>query len=240
MNQHIQIHNAKGATMLKGGAFLFFLLATVSLPVWAGMYKCQAGGKTIYQDMPCPNAKVVNNSNGQTPTQDDQMRAMERAAKERSSATQLENDRKAEQLRTTNPATTTTIQVPSRPSTVESKPKKPDRYYDRPDRYYDRPDKYYSRPDRNKKPITSQSVDGGQMEHSEGVTNSSVPNQTQNGNSIDSANGDFEVRAKAKADYQKQKIPGFITHQPTDPHELDVYKQEMNRQKNTDPNNWYR
>lgn len=57
-------------------------------------------------------------------------------------------------------------------------------------------------------------------------------------NSTNSANRDFDVQMKAKRDYQNQQIPGFITHQPTDPQEVGVYKQEMNRQKNIDPNTW--
>jgi hypothetical protein len=71
-----------------------------------------------------------------------------------------------------------------------------------------------------------------------GVTSNTVPNHTIRGNSVDSANRDFDVRMNAKRDYQKQQIPGFITHQPTDAHERGVYKQEMNRQKNIDPNTW--
>lgn len=56
----------------------------------------------------------------------------------------------------------------------------------------------------------------------------------------DAEKNDFDTRMKAKRDYQKQQIPGAITHQPTDAHERGVYKQEMNRQKNIDPNTWYR
>lgn len=68
-----------------------------------------------------------------------------------------------------------------------------------------------------------------------GLTNNTGPNQ-----GVGSANRDFDVRMNAKRDYQKQQIPGFITHQPTDAHEHGVYKQEMNRQKNIDPNTWNR
>jgi hypothetical protein len=64
-----------------------------------------------------------------------------------------------------------------------------------------------------------------------GVTNNPVQNQTGSGNGIDSAKRDFDVQMKAKQDYQKQQIPGFITHEPTDAQERNVYKQEMNRQK---------
>lgn len=81
---------------------------------------------------------------------------------------------------------------------------------------------------------------GTNRDDAAGVTSNTVPNQTIRGNSVDPANGDFDVRMKAKRDYQKQQIPGFITHQPTDAHERGVYKQEMNRQKNIDPNTWNR
>lgn len=64
--------------------------------------------------------------------------------------------------------------------------------------------------------------------------------QDDTNSSSDSAARDFDVQVKAKRDYQKQQIPGAITHQPTDIHEREVYKQEMKRQKNIDPNTWYR
>lgn len=76
---------------------------------------------------------------------------------------------------------------------------------------------------------------GTNQDDAAGVTSNTGPNQ-----GVGSANQDFDVRMEAKRDYQKQQIPGFITHQPTDAHERGVYKQEMNRQKNMDPNTWYR
>ena len=78
-------------------------------------------------------------------------------------------------------------------------------------------------------------VCGTNRDDAAGVTSNTGPNQ-----GVDSANRDFDVRMNAKRDYQKQQIPGFITHQPTDAHERGVYKQEMNRQKNIDPNTWNR
>ena len=56
---------------------------------------------------------------------------------------------------------------------------------------------------------------------------------------VDSANRDTTVEIDAEHDYQNQKIPGFITHPPTDPHERDIYDQEMERQRNMDPKTWY-
>ncbi|HUX30542.1 MAG TPA: DUF4124 domain-containing protein [Thiobacillus sp.] len=85
---------------------------------------------------------------------------------------------------------------------------------------------------------TNRLSNGGQGDGAAGAINNPVPNQTSSGNGVDSANRDFDVQMKAKRDYQKQQIPGFITHQPTDAHERGVYKQEMNRQKNIDPNTW--
>lgn len=73
-----------------------------------------------------------------------------------------------------------------------------------------------------------------------GATHDPLLNQGSGGQGVGSANRDFDVRMNAKRDYQKQQIPGFITHQPTDAHERGVYKQEMNRQKNMDPNTWHR
>lgn len=75
----------------------------------------------------------------------------------------------------------------------------------------------------------------GHGEDAAGLTNNTGSNQ-----GVGSATRDFDVRMNAKRDYQKQQIPGFITHQPTDAHERGVYKQEMNRQKNIDPNTWNR
>lgn len=72
------------------------------------------------------------------------------------------------------------------------------------------------------------------------ITHDPLLNQGGGGQGVDSAKQDFDMRMKAKQDYQKQQIPGFITHQPADAHEIGVYKHEMNRQKNMDPNTWYR
>lgn len=81
---------------------------------------------------------------------------------------------------------------------------------------------------------TNRLGNGGQDDDASRVTNSPAPSQMRSGNS------DFDVQVKAKRDYQKQQIPGFITHEPTGAHERGVYKQEMNRQKNIDPNTWNR
>lgn len=119
------------------------VLAFVVSPAFADVYKCNTGNKTIYQDSPCPNAKVIDNFNGQAPSRQEQINAMERAAKERAHLDQLSKAREAEaqaqSRRVTTPQTTVS------PSPVARKPNGHDRYYDRPDRYYDRPDKYKNR-----------------------------------------------------------------------------------------------
>lgn len=121
------------------------LLACVVSPALADMYRCNTGGKTIYQDVPCPGAKVIDNTNGQAPSRYEQMRAMERTSREKALATRLNNNRGAEDRRTTRTTTTSTLQTTVSSSPEEGKPNGPDRYYDRPDRYYDRPDRNKNR-----------------------------------------------------------------------------------------------
>lgn len=205
------------------------VIAVASSPAYADMYKCQAGGKTVYQDTPCPNAKVVNNVNGKAPPLEDQINAMYRAASDRAKAAPDTRQSNSQRQKIERPGTITAAPE----GAVAGKSNSPDRYYDRPDRYYDRPD-------RNKNRTPSQSVNRGQNEDGAGVNNNTMPNQTSGGDSVDSAQRDWDVQMKAKRDYQKQQIPGFITHQPTDAHEMGVYKQEINRQKNMDPNTWSR
>lgn len=48
---------------------------------------------------------------------------------------------------------------------------------------------------------------------------------------------DVATRFTARDNYQKNKIPGFITHEPSDTHARDIYRQEMRRQRLNDPNN---
>ena len=124
---------------------VFVVLACVASPTLADVYRCNSGGKTIYQDFPCPNAKVIDNINGQAPSRHEQMRAMERTVRVQALATQLRNDREAEERKTTRATTTTTTQPTVSPGSVARKPNGPDRYYDRPDRYYDRPDRFKHR-----------------------------------------------------------------------------------------------
>jgi hypothetical protein len=105
------------------------MLACVVSPALADVYRCNTGGKTIYQDEPCPNAKVIDNVNGQAPSHQEQLNAMQRATREQALAAQLSKNREAENRR----ATTTQVTVSASP--VAPKTNRPDRYYDRPDRY---------------------------------------------------------------------------------------------------------
>lgn len=122
-------------------------LAFLASPALADVYRCKAGNKTIYQDVPCPNAKVVDNINGQAPSRHEQLMAIERTSREQALATRLREYREAEDRRDT--VTTTTInkttQQTVNPSSIAPKPNRPDRYYDRPDKYSDRPDRYKDR-----------------------------------------------------------------------------------------------
>ena len=108
------------------------LLACVASPALADVYRCNSGGKTIYQDAPCPNAKLIDNINGQAPSRHEQMKAIERTAREQAIAAQLSKARQAEGRKVTT-TLTTIVQTPAAP-----KPNRPDRYYDRPDRYENR------------------------------------------------------------------------------------------------------
>ncbi len=107
------------------------MLACVTSPAFADAYRCNAGGKTIYQDTPCPNAKVIDNYNSQAPSSLEQMKAMERATKEQALAERLSETRAAESSSVTS--TQTTVRPNPAPKT-----NRPDRYYDRPDRYNSR------------------------------------------------------------------------------------------------------
>lgn len=114
---------------------VFVVLACVASPALADVYRCHSGSKTIYQDVPCPNAKVIDNINGQAPSHQEQMKAVERATREQALATQFSKAREAE----SRSATTTTLTLESvPPSPAVPRPNRPDRYYDRPDRYKSR------------------------------------------------------------------------------------------------------
>lgn len=108
------------------------MLACVVSPALADVYRCNVGGRTIYQDKPCPNARVIGNINGLAPARHEQLKAMERVAREQALVKRLNDVRAAE-----NPSVTL-IQKTVSPSVVAPRTNRPDRYYDRPDRYENR------------------------------------------------------------------------------------------------------
>ena len=126
-------------------AVVVVMLACVTSPTLAAVYKCQTGGRTVYQDQPCIHARQIENINGLPPAPAELAKATERAASDRMLAARLKQDRLAEeqalreqrlreqaQLRTQNPVVTRTVYVPV---PVLSQRHRPDRYYDRPDRF---------------------------------------------------------------------------------------------------------
>lgn len=108
------------------------MLSCVVSPALADVYRCNSGGKTIYQDAPCPNAKVIDKSNSQAPSPNEQMKAMERATKEQALVKQLNEVRAAESPSVTSTQTTVS------PNPMAPKTNRADRYYDRPDRFNNR------------------------------------------------------------------------------------------------------
>jgi hypothetical protein len=111
------------------------ILACVASPALADVYRCHSGGKMIYQDFPCPDAKVIDNINGQAPPYQEQLKAVERATREQALATQFSKAREAESRSTTTTTTTTLTLESVGKSPAAPRPNGPDRYYDRPDRY---------------------------------------------------------------------------------------------------------
>lgn len=109
------------------------VLALVASPALADVYRCTSGGKTLYQDAPCANAKVVENINGLPPSRAEQMKAVQRAHRDRNLAAELSRNRESNE-RTVVTVTQTTVA----PRPASPRPNGPDRYYDRPDRFGNR------------------------------------------------------------------------------------------------------
>jgi len=121
---------------------LLAVLAFLATPALADVYRCDAGRKTVYQDQPCPNAKVIDNINALPPPRQEQVRAMDRASRERAYVDQRARAREAEEERSRAARRT----VDAKPAASRAD-KHSGRFghHDRPDRYYDRPDRYYDR-----------------------------------------------------------------------------------------------
>lgn len=106
------------------------VLALVASPTLADVYKCTSGGKTVYQDVPCANAKVVENINGLPPSRAERTKALQRAHTDRNLAAQLSRNRESNER-----SVVTVTQTVVAPSPASPRPNGPDRYYDRPDRF---------------------------------------------------------------------------------------------------------
>jgi len=107
------------------------LLACGMSQAWADVYRCTSGGRTIYQDAPCANATLIENINGLPPSRSEQMKAIERANRERHLIAEVSRDRETNERN----VTITQTALRSRPA---PRPSGPDRYYDRPDRFNNR------------------------------------------------------------------------------------------------------
>ena len=109
------------------------LALVASPPALADVYRCTSGGKTVYQDVPCVNAKVVDNINGLPPSRAEQTKALQRAHTDRNLAAQLSRNRGSNER-----SVVTVTQTAFDPRPALPKPNGPDRYYDRPDRFNNR------------------------------------------------------------------------------------------------------
>lgn len=123
------------------------VLACAVSPAVADVYRCTSGKKTIYQDVPCANAKVIDNINGLPPSPAEQMNAFDRAAKDQAQVTRLRHEREVEEQMASRRQVVTvdpTI-APAPPSSPPANTSgRPDRYYDRPDRYNNRRTESYT------------------------------------------------------------------------------------------------
>jgi hypothetical protein len=108
-------------------------LALMASPALADVYRCTSGGRTVYQDMPCANARVVGNINGLPPSQAEQTKTIQRADRDRNLAAELVRNRESHER---SAVTMTQTRVAPKPASTKS---------NRPDRYYSRPDKFNNR-----------------------------------------------------------------------------------------------
>lgn len=106
------------------------VLALASSPTMADVYRCTVGKKTVYQDIPCSNAQIVDNPNGYAVAVREQQRAMELASRER--AQMMQSAAKGTQVSRVR------VRQMEEPAPLPSRTPGRDRYYDRPDRYNSR------------------------------------------------------------------------------------------------------
>lgn len=143
------LYPSKPSALKRDDMKSIIVLAFMASPAFADVYKCHSGSRTIYQDAPCPDARVMDRIDSQASSHQEQLQAMEQAAKERTLLTQLAETREAKNH------TVTVTPKTAKPGPVAPRSNRPDKYYDRPDRYYGRPDKYKNRAANNARPIKS-------------------------------------------------------------------------------------
>jgi len=120
------------------------LLALAVSPAVADVYRCASGHKTVYQDVPCANAKRVENPNGLPPSPAEQKKAFDRAANDQAALARLRQQRQIEEQTASRRRAVSAVD-PAAPSYQPSNTSgRPDRYYDRPDRYRDRRTESYT------------------------------------------------------------------------------------------------
>jgi hypothetical protein len=64
-------------------AALMTLFAIASVPAQAAIFKCKQGTEIVYSDKPCPDAKVVDTTNGKRPQIGDYYAAQARALRDK-------------------------------------------------------------------------------------------------------------------------------------------------------------
>ena len=109
------------------------VLVLLATPAFADdIYRCTAGKKTIYQDKPCANARVIENVNALPPTPEEQAKALERARRDQQRVMQ---QREADARRGGQSSTLTLRQQSEAATPANQATGRPDRYYGRVDRY---------------------------------------------------------------------------------------------------------
>lgn len=75
------------------------LISALLSTAHAGVYKCKSGNEIVYSDVPCPNAKPVDVTNGKTPPGIDVLRANLRKEKDKVELTMAEATAEMERLK---------------------------------------------------------------------------------------------------------------------------------------------
>jgi hypothetical protein len=75
---------------------LLVALAVMASPVHAAIYKCQeAGGRTVYQQSPCPAGGTVADIHPHHPTAEEEKAARQRSQQDKADADKLEREQEA-------------------------------------------------------------------------------------------------------------------------------------------------